>query len=44
MAQLFLQDEMAERNNPAIIPLAERFRELYPQSAWMPLVDRAVAK
>lgn len=43
MAQLFLQDEAEENNNPAIIPLSERFKELYPQSAWMPWVDRAVA-
>ncbi len=44
MAQLFLQDEVEERNNPAIIPLSERFKKLYPQSTWMPWVDKAVAK
>ena len=44
MAQLFLQDETRQENAPVIIPLAERFKELYPQSQWMPLVDRAVNK
>lgn len=44
MAQLFLQDEDREENAPVIIPLSERFKKLYPQSPWMPLVDRAVAK
>ncbi len=43
MAQLFLWDEAEENNNPAIIPLSERFKKLYPQSVWMPLVDRVVA-
>ena len=44
MAQLFLQDEARQENAPAIIPLAKRFKELYPQSPWIPLVDRAVNK
>ena len=44
MAQLFLRDEAEGNNNPAIIPLSERFKNLYPQSVWMPLVDRAIAK
>lgn len=44
MAQLFLRDESEEQNNLAIIPLSESFKKLYPKSAWMPLVDRAVAK
>lgn len=44
MAQLFLRDESEEQNNPAIIPLSESFKKLYPKSAWIPLVDRAVAK
>ena len=44
MAQLFLQDERREENAPVIIPLSERFKELFPQSSWMPLVDRVVAK
>lgn len=44
MAQLFLQDEAKKRNTPVIIPLSERFKELYPQSPWMTLVDMVVAK
>ena len=44
MAQLFLQDEAQKRNTPVILPLSERFKKLYPQSLWMPLVDRVVAK
>lgn len=44
MVQLFLQDEVEEQHNPAIIPLSEHFKKLHPQSIWMPLIDRAVAK
>lgn len=44
MAQLFLQDATEERNAPAILPLSERFKRLHPESKWMPLVDKAVAK
>lgn len=44
MAQLFLQDEEREEKAPVIIPLSERFKELHPQSVWMPLVEKAVAK
>lgn len=44
MAQLILEDEAREQNNPLIPPLAERFHQLYPQSKWLPLVDKAVEK
>lgn len=44
MAQLFLQDEIEERNSPVMIPLSEHFIKMYPQSKWMPYVNRAVAK
>lgn len=44
MAQLFLQDEVEERNSPVIIPLSERFMKMYSQSNWIPYVNRAVAK
>ena len=44
MAQLILEDEAREQNNPQILPLAERFHQLYPQSKWLPLVDKAVEK
>lgn len=44
MAQLFLRDEVEEQNDPVIVSLSERFKKLYPQSVWMPLVDKAVAK
>lgn len=44
MAQIFLQDQAEERNNPDITTLFDRFRELYPESAWMPMVEEAIAK
>ena len=44
MAQLFLEDENQKRYAPVILPLSERFKELHPQSVWMPLVEKAVAK
>ena len=44
MAQLILEDEAREQNNPQIPHLAELFHELYPQSKWLPLVDKAAEK
>ena len=44
MVQLFFQDEMRKENAPVMIPLSERFKELHPQSVWMPLVDKTIAK
>ena len=44
LAQLFLEDESQQRYDPQLLPLAEEFRRLYPESGWMPWVDRAVAK
>ena len=44
LAQLFLEDEFQQRYDPQLLPLADEFRRLYPESGWMPWVDRAVAK
>ena len=44
LAQLFLEDESQQRYDPQLLPLADEFRRLYPESGWMPWVDRAVAK
>ena len=44
LAQLFLEDELNEEYDPALLPLADEFRRLYPESPWMPWVNRAVAK
>ncbi|MEJ8768219.1 TlpA family protein disulfide reductase [Prevotella sp. HCN-7019] len=44
LAQLFLEDEFQQQYDPQLLPLADEFRRLYPESGWMPWVDRAVAK
>ena len=44
LAQLFLEDEFQQRYDPQLLPLADEFRRLYPESGWMSWVDRAVAK
>lgn len=44
LAQLFLEDESQQRYDPQLLPLADEFRRLYPESGWMSWVDRAVAK
>lgn len=44
LAQLFLEDESRQRCDMQLLPLADEFHRLYPESEWMPWVDRAVAK
>lgn len=44
MALLFLKDANEEKYDPEILPLEERFKQLYPQSKWQPLIDEAVAQ
>lgn len=44
MALLFLMDANEEKYSPEILPLEERFKQLYPQSQWQPLIDQAIAK
>lgn len=44
MASLFLEDQQRESYNPEILPLAERFFQLYPESPWRPWVQTAVDK
>lgn len=44
MALLFLKDAHKEKYDPEILPLEERFKQLYPQSKWQPLIDKAIAK
>lgn len=44
MGQLILEDEAREQNNPQIPALATRFKELHPQSKWLPLLNKAVEK
>lgn len=44
MAQLILEDEAREQNNPQIPSLATRFQQLYPQSSWLPQMNKAVEK
>lgn len=44
MAQLFLEDEGQQRYDPALLPLADEFCKLHPESPWIPWVSRAVGK
>ena len=44
LAQLFLEDEFQEQYDPKLLPLADEFRLLYPESPWMTWVNRAVGK
>lgn len=44
MAQLFLEDEGQQRYDPMLLPLADEFCKLHPESPWMPWVSRAVGK
>ena len=44
LAQLFLEDELQQRYDMQLLPLADEFHRLYSESGWMPWVDRAVAK
>lgn len=44
MALLFLRDANEEKYDPEILPLEERFKQLYPHSKWQPLINEAIAK
>ena len=44
LAQLFLEDESQQRYDPQLLKLADEFSRLYPESKWMPWVNRAVGK
>lgn len=44
MAQLFLEDQERQMNDPKMPVYAERFLQLYPETLWQPLVQEAMEK
>lgn len=44
MAQLFLEDQERQMNDPKMPVYAERFLQLYPETSWQPLVQEAMEK
>ena len=44
MAQLFLEDQERQMNDPEMPVYAERFLQLYPETLWQPLVQEAMEK
>ena len=44
MAQLFLEDQERQMNDPKMLVYAERFLQLYPETLWQPLVQEAMEK
>lgn len=44
MAQLFLEDQERQMNDPKMPVYAERFLQLYPETLWQPLVQEAMDK